>query len=138
MPVSLTRTVGFRATHRLHDPRLSEFQNRLKFGATADPHQHDYTCAVTLSGTPDPDTGMLLDLGALDRLLAERVVGPLDGQDLNAVVPPFAERAQLATCEALAAWVWGELAPHLPAGLGLARVRIAEDASLHADCTGLP
>ena len=29
-------------------------------------------------------------------------------------------------------------APRLPAGVSLARVRVAEDATLHAECTGLP
>lgn len=133
--VSLTRTVGFRASHRLHDPRLSEFQNRRKFGGTADSHTHDYTCGVTIGG-PDPESGMLLDLGELDRLLAELVVGRLDDQDLNQVVPVFADQSRVATCEALAVWIYQQLADRLPEGLRLERVRIAEDASLHADCTG--
>lgn len=138
VPISLTRTVGFRAFHRLRDPRLSEFENRLKFGATADSHAHDYSCGVRIGGIPDPDTGMLLDIGALDHLLAETVVGPLDGEDLNRVIPIFANQSRLATCEAIAVWVFEQLADRLPAGLQLERVRIAEDASLHADCTGLP
>lgn len=137
MPVSLTRTVGFRAFHRLRDPRLSEFENRLKFGTTADTHVHDYTCGVRIGGPPDPDTGMLLDVGFLDRLLTELVVGPFDGEDLNKVIPVIANQSRLATCETIAVWVYRQLADRLPAGLHLERVRIAEDASLHADCTGL-
>jgi 6-pyruvoyltetrahydropterin/6-carboxytetrahydropterin synthase len=136
VPLSLTRTVTFRATHHLARADWSAAENRSRFGAVAEPHEHRYACAVTVAGRPDPSTGMLLDLGALDTLLREEVTGPLEGADLNAAVPAFAEQGQLATCEALAAWLYGRIAPRLPPGLTLARVRVAEDATLHADCTG--
>ncbi len=136
MALSLTRTVGFRASHHLARHDLTPAENRARFGPVAEPHAHDYTCAVTVTGAPDPGTGMLVDLAALDRLLADRVTGPLTGADLNRVVPVFRDGGQVATCEALAAWLYGELAGRLPDGLRLARVRVAEDATLHADCTG--
>jgi 6-pyruvoyltetrahydropterin/6-carboxytetrahydropterin synthase len=138
MPVSLTRTVGFRATHRYYKPAWSAEQNRARFGGTADEpgHAHDYTCAVTVSGRPDPATGMIVDLAVLDRLLAELVVAPLDGKHLNLDVPEFAYGRLLPTCEALAEYLFARLAPRLPEGAELLRVRVAEDASLHADCDG--
>jgi len=138
MALSLTRAVVFRATHRLMQPDLSEAENRARYGWTAEApgHEHDYTCAVTVSGAPDPATGALLDLALLDRVLAQEVIGPLDGQYLNDVVPPFAEGHALATCEALAQWLYPRIAARIPEGLRLERVRIAEDPTLHADCTG--
>ncbi len=138
MPVSLTRTVGFRATHRYYKPAWSAEQNRARFGWTADEpgHAHDYTCAVTVTGRPDSATGMIVDLAVLDRLLAELVVVPLDGKHLNLDVPEFAYGRLLPTCEALAEYLFARLAPRLPEGAELMRVRVAEDASLHADCDG--
>ncbi|TFG61554.1 MAG: 6-carboxytetrahydropterin synthase, partial [Gemmatimonadales bacterium] len=90
MILSLTRSVTFHARHRLSDRRLTAAENRSRFGDTASDHGHAYTLSVTLSGEPDPVTGVLLDLGRLDQLLSERVVQPLDGKNLNEVVPPFA------------------------------------------------
>jgi len=138
VPLSLTRTVTFRATHRVALSRLSDEENRTRFGWTAERpgHEHEYRCAVTVGGAPDPSTGMLLDLALLDRVLAEVVTGPLDGRNLNEVVPPVAQGLTLATCEALAAWLYSEIAVRLPAPLVLLRVRLAEDTTLHADCTG--
>lgn len=138
MPLSLTRTVVFRATHRLALPQLSDADNRSRFGWTAERpgHEHEYRCSVTVTGTPDPSTGMLVDLGQLDGILQDLVTGPLDGRHLNDVVPPVAQGHALATCEALAAWLFGRIAARLPAAVRLQRVRVAEDATLHADCTG--
>jgi 6-pyruvoyltetrahydropterin/6-carboxytetrahydropterin synthase len=138
MPVFLTRTVGFHATHRLYVPGWSAETNRARFGWTGDEpgHPHDYTCAVTVTGRPDPETGLILDLPALDRLLAEQVVIPLDGKHLNLDVAEFAYGRLLPTCEALAGYLYARIAARLPEGIELVRVRVAEDATLHADYDG--
>jgi len=138
MPVSLTRSLGFRATHRYFKPAWSEDQNRSRFGWTAEEpgHAHDYRCSVTVTGPLDPDTDMILDLPELDRILAEEVTARLDGRHLNLDLPEFAYGRALPSCEALARFLFGRIATRLPAGVTLVRVRVVEDASLHADCTG--
>ena len=138
MAIALTRTVGFRALHRFHRPEWSEERNREAFGPLGDPpgHSHDYRCSVTVSGPIDPAMGMVMDLVELDRILQEEVVTPFDGRHLDLDVPEFAYGRILPTCEAIAAWVYRRVAGRLPAGVSLARVRIAEDPTLHADCTG--
>ena len=138
MPVSLTRTVGFRAIHRYWKPEWSAEQNRTRFGWTSDEpgHPHDYRCAVTVSGTPDPETGMIVDLPALDRLLAEQVVSRFDGKHINLDIPEFGYGRLLPTCEALARYLFERIGSGLPPGATLKRVSVAEDATLHADCDG--
>ena len=137
MPGSLTRTVGFHAMHRFYRPEWTESRNREVFGPLADPpgHGHDYLCAVTVGG-PLNETGMILDLGLLDRILNEEVLSPFAGKHLNLDVAAFAYGRALPTCEAIAAYVFPRIAARLPGGLVLERVRIAEDPTLYADCTG--
>jgi 6-pyruvoyltetrahydropterin/6-carboxytetrahydropterin synthase len=138
MATSLTRTVGFHALHRYYRPEWSETKNREVFGSLADPpgHGHDYRCAATVSG-PVSELGMILDLTLLDRILTEEVVIPLDGKHLNLEVPAFGYGRALPTCEAIAAYLFSRIAARLPAGVVLERVRILEDPTLYADCTGL-
>jgi 6-pyruvoyltetrahydropterin/6-carboxytetrahydropterin synthase len=139
MAISLTRTVAFHALHRYYRPEWSEATNREGFGSLADPpgHGHDYRCGATVSG-PVNSLGMILDLTELDRILAEEVVIPLDGKHLNLDVPAFAYGHALPTCEAIATYLFSRIAARLPAGVVLERVRILEDPTLYADCTGLP
>ena len=136
--VSLTRTVEFRAVHRLYRPDWSEARNREAFGPLSDApgHSHDYRCAVTLSGPVDARMGMVVDLVELDRILAEEVVQRLNGRHLNQDVPGLGGDGMLPTCEAIAIDVYRRIAPRLPAGVKLDRVRIMEDPTLYADCTG--
>jgi 6-pyruvoyl-tetrahydropterin synthase len=81
--------------------------------------------------------GMVIDLVELDRVVQEEIVAPFDGCNLNQDVADFASGATLPTCEALAVLIYRRVAPRLPAGVSLARVRVAEGATLHADCTEL-
>jgi 6-pyruvoyltetrahydropterin/6-carboxytetrahydropterin synthase len=138
MQISLTRTVAFPATHRMWRPDWSDQENRSHFGPVADYHGHQYSCAVSVAGPLDPATGMLLDLARLDVLLQEEVTGRLGGKQLNTDLPEFSTGRPLPTCEALASLLYTRIAARLPAGLRLMRVRVAEDPTLYAECTGEP
>jgi 6-pyruvoyl-tetrahydropterin synthase len=81
--------------------------------------------------------GTIVELTLLDRILTEEVVTPLDGKHLNLDVPAFGYGRALPTCEALAVYLFPRIAARLPTGVALDRVRIVEDATLYADCTGL-
>ncbi|HEY8257654.1 MAG TPA: 6-carboxytetrahydropterin synthase [Gemmatimonadales bacterium] len=140
MAVSLTRVVTFRASHRLHRADWTEERNREAFGAlgAAPGHPHDYQCAVTVTGPAHPPMAMVLDLPLLDRILDDEVVRAFHGKNFNRDVPAFADGMTIPTCEAIAALVFANVAARLPVGVVLERVRILEDPTLYADCTGLP
>lgn len=136
MQISLTRTVTFPATHRMWRADWSEAENRRHFGPVAEYHGHQYRCSVTVAGPVDPATGMLLELGRLDALIAEEVLQRLSGRRLNTDLPELASGRPLPTCEALVSILYPRIAARLPTGLQLLRVRVAEDPELYAECTG--
>lgn len=137
MPTSLSRLVRFNARHHLWRADWSDEQNLVAFGPLAETHAHDYACEVTVAGPVDPVSGMIMDLTILDQLLDEEVRGSLEGKDLNRDVKPFRSGRPLPTCEALAQHLFARLGSRLPAGVSLLRVRVAEDPTLQAECTGL-
>jgi 6-pyruvoyltetrahydropterin/6-carboxytetrahydropterin synthase len=134
--LSLTRTVTFPATHFLRLEGLTEAENRARFGWTVDPHPHDYRVSVTVSGPPEGGTGMVIDLAALDHILSEEITAPFHGRLLNEALPLVKAGWTLPVCEVMATWFFERVATRLPAGARLVRVRVAEDDTLHADCTG--
>lgn len=137
MPTSLSRLVRFHARHRLWRADWPAARNREAFGVLAETHAHEYTCEVTVEGPVDPVSGMIMDLVHLDQVLDEEIRGSLAGKDLNREVDPFRSGRPVPTCEALAQHLFARLGSRLPAGVSLTRVRVAEDATLHAECTGL-
>lgn len=134
---ALTRAVHFSAGHRYHRAEWSEEENRRAFGecANAPGHGHNYRCEVTVEGPVDPGTGMVIDLGELDAVLAEEVTGPMDHAFLNDL-PDFEGDREIPTTENLARVIWDRVAPRLPERCRLVRIRVREDRDLWSDYTG--
>lgn len=123
--VSLTRSYEFAAAHRLHADALSEVENQALFGKCNHPHGHghNYILEVTVTGEPDPRTGLLIDLGLLDRVVHAEIVDRYDHRHLNFEIEEL--RGMNPTSENLVRVVWARLAPALPVG-ALRRVTVRE------------
>ena len=132
---SLTRRVSFTATHRYWRSDWSAVRNEQTFGGATLPHAHDYACDVTVRGTIDEETGMLIDLGLLDRLLDREVRARFHGKSISVQVPEFADGKLIPTCENLARFIFERLAGSLPGPATLASVVVREDATISAEFT---
>lgn len=123
---SITRVYEFAAAHRLHSESLSQDENLDLFGKCNNPsgHGHNFVLEVTVEGEPNPVTGMIADIGAIDERVNELVVERYDHKHLNVDVPEFSGR--VVTSEVLAAEIFKTLDGKLPAKLG--RVRLFETA----------
>lgn len=124
--VSLTRTYEFAASHRLHSPALSDAENLELFGKcnNAAGHGHNYLLEVTVSGKPDPRTGMIADIAEIDQVVEERVVDRYDHKNLSVDLPEF--EGSIASSENIVLHIFNALSGCLPARL--TRVRLHETA----------
>ena len=113
--VYLTRKEHFNAAHRLHRADWSEDENERVFGrcANANWHGHNYTLLVTVKGTPNPDTGFIINLKDLALLMEHEVVVKLDHKNLNVDVPFM--KGILPSTENLAIEIWKILEPLIQA-----------------------
>jgi 6-pyruvoyltetrahydropterin/6-carboxytetrahydropterin synthase len=134
MPIALERRYRFSASHLYRRPDWSEAENRARFGKCANlpGHGHNYRLYITVSGEVDPATGFIVDLGALDSVVQERVIERLDHQHLNVALPEFGEGGAIPSSENLVRWIASQLAEGLP---GLTRLRLEEDEDLAAEWT---
>ncbi len=134
MTIALERSYRFSAAHRYARPEWSEEENLARFGrcAWAPGHGHNYRLSLWIAGTPDELTGFVIDLQALDELIRIRVLDRLDHRHLNEAVPEFAPGGAIASSENVAHWIASQILPHLPSGVRLQRLRLAEDDDLAA------
>ena len=107
MNYQISQTFFFDAAHTLKREIEADASRRI--------HGHTYNAEITLSGQPDPATGMVLDLGRV-RAAIELLRPQLDHRMLDDV-PGLGT----ATLENLCAFIWRALAPSLT---GLAAVRV--------------
>lgn len=134
--MQITRRIEFSASHCCSSPRLSAAENAALFGDDANPHGHghNYVLEVTLEGTPDPVTGMIVDLKQVKRILEQEVVEPMDHRHLNYEVPPFDR--EVPTTENLAVEIWRRLAPRFGSEAVLKTVRLYETEDLFVEYEG--
>jgi 6-pyruvoyltetrahydropterin/6-carboxytetrahydropterin synthase len=122
----LTRKYEFPASHRLHNPVLSDEENARIFRQCNNPngHGHNYELEVTVKGVPDARLGMVVDLYALDQVVKRVILERVDHKNLNLDVDFLQD--VIPTGENIVRAIWQELSPHVPEPAQLARLRLIE------------
>lgn len=133
----LSRRYRFSASHRLHVGALGNERNRELFGKCNNPfgHGHNYFVQVTLAGTVDEATGMVVNLADLDEFAGMHLLACFDLSNLNEL-PGFQTR--VPSTENLCFVLWEIFATfaaqHSPARL--VRLRVEETANNAFDYFG--
>lgn len=137
MPLAyLTRIERFNAAHKLWVSSWSDEENNKVFGKCANKnwHGHNYTLYVTVKGTPDPITGMIIDAKHLSKIIKEVIVDKLDHSNLNLDVD-FIPKDMQASTENMVILIWDQLSPHIN-GCELHSVKLVETESIFAEYFG--
>ena len=122
------------ASHRLHSEALSVQENRATYGKCNNPHGHghNYAVEVLVGGAVDAETGMVVNLAALDQVVKARVLDRFDHMNLN-LDPRFSDR--VPTTENLCRTVFDLLKNALPE-VKLEHVRVEETENNFFECDG--
>ena len=133
--IYLTRREHFCASHVLSNPKFSATENFEIYGKCASPngHGHNYELEVTVAGTPNPDTGMILDLKKLSEIIDREILEKVDHKHLNIDVDFL--KGIIPTAENLAIIFWNILQPKLPAGK-LYSIKVYETPNNYAEYRG--
>lgn len=125
--IYITRKENFNAAHKLSRTDWSLEKNQEVFGKCANPnwHGHNYQLFVTVKGEINPETGFLVDLKWLKKVINANVVDKLDHQNLNLDVDFM--KGKLASTENLAIAIWDILSPIMEAeGVQLYAIKVYE------------
>jgi len=114
--LEISKQFRFESAHTLH--RDADAQAAQE--ASKRIHGHSYRAEVVVRGKADPQTGMVIDFGVLERAIEEARAG-LDHHFLNEV-PDLGP----ATMENLSIWIWRKVATNCA---GLSRVTVHRDST---------
>lgn len=111
--IYLTRRERFNAAHRLYKPEWNDDKNFEVFGKCSNPnwHGHNYELFVTIKGETNPETGFVINLKTLSKIIRERVIEKIDHKNLNIDVDFM--QGKITTAENIAIAIWNELEPNL-------------------------
>lgn len=107
----ITRKEHFNAAHKLHRPDWSAEKNEEVFGKCANPnwHGHNYELYVTVKGEVNPDTGFVVNLKDLSRIIRIEICDKLDHKNLNLDVDFL--QGMMASTENVAIEIFKKLKP---------------------------
>ncbi len=85
MKTTVCRRAHFNAAHRLHNPNWSDEKNQSIFGKCNNPnfHGHNYDLIVSVTGYVDEETGYVVDMKVLKKLIKQEVLERFDHKNLN-------------------------------------------------------
>lgn len=109
MSLTVYRKAHFNAAHRLFKKEWDDAKNFEVFGKCSNPnyHGHNYELEVGISGAVDPETGFLMNLTDLTKIIKEEIEDPFDHKNLNIEVPEFSDLNP--TVENIAVVIWDKL-----------------------------
>jgi 6-pyruvoyltetrahydropterin/6-carboxytetrahydropterin synthase len=131
--IRMSRKVYFASAHRYFQREFSHEENQKVFGAcyTDHGHGHNYVLEAFFEGPINPQTGLLVNLVDVDKIL-KGVIAPLDHHHLNFDVPYFKD--VIPTTENIARYCFDKVlegSKGLPARLY--KVRLFENEDLWVD-----
>ena len=91
MEITVSRKAHFNAAHRLHNKNWSDEKNQKIFGKCnyQNYHGHNYELIVSVTGEINPETGYVIDMGELKKIIKNEIEERLDHKNLNLDVPHF-------------------------------------------------
>lgn len=132
--VTISKKFEFSASHRYWLEEWPAEKNQQEFGLCVSPygHGHNYELHVTIGGSIDPQTGMIINLTELKKAVNEIIV-QFDHKFLNFDTPYFREK--IPTTENIALTLFELIEQRLAEykTLRLQRVRLYERHDIYAD-----
>jgi 6-pyruvoyltetrahydropterin/6-carboxytetrahydropterin synthase len=109
MKITICRRSHFNAAHKLYNPIWSKEKNLDVFGRCSyeNYHGHNYELIVKFEGEIDQDTGMVMDLSDLKKIIVREVEDVLDHKNLNLDIDYFKDK--IPSTENLAVFIWNKL-----------------------------
>ena len=91
MEITVSRKAHFNAAHRLHNKNWSDKKNQKVFGKCnyQNYHGHNYELIVSVTGKINRETGYVMDMGELKKIIKNEIEERLDHKNLNLDVPHF-------------------------------------------------
>ncbi|MGY8926900.1 MAG: 6-pyruvoyl trahydropterin synthase family protein, partial [Flavobacteriales bacterium] len=113
--IYLTRRERFNAAHRLFKKEWSDEKNFTVFGKCSNPnwHGHNYVLFITVKGEIDEETGFVINLKDLSKIVRAKIIDKVDHRNLNLDVDFM--KGKITSAENIAIAIWEELEKDLVA-----------------------
>ena len=131
--IYLTKIFYFNAAHQYGHKDWSNEKNFEVFGPDSKVHGHNYTLEIMVTGDVNNETGFIVDLGHLKKIVNKYVIDVLDHTQFEKEIEWFSDRQP--SSENLVQFIWSQIQPNVEAAI-LYRIRLKETPTIFTDYYG--
>ena len=131
--IYLTKIFYFNAAHQYGHKDWTNKKNYEVFGPDSKVHGHNYTLEIMVTGKLNDETGFIVDLDHLKKIVNKYVIDVLAHTQFEKEVEWFTDKQP--SSENLAQFIWLQIEPCLK-GAKLYRIRLKETPTIFTDYYG--
>ena len=130
----LTKQYKFCAAHRYWNPNWSDEKNYQMFGEDIRIHGHNYTLDITISGPINDESGFIVNLFELNKIVKLHVLDVMDHNQIQLDIPWF-ESKQPST-ENMVVFIWEQIVTKIPNPAKLNSIKLRETPTIFTEYFG--
>ena len=133
MPL-LTKQYKFCAAHRYWNDKLSDKENKELFGKDIFIHGHNYILDITITGPINIDSGFIINLKDLNKIVEEKVIELLDHIQIDKDLDWFDNRQP--STENMVLFIWDQIVNDIDSPAKLHSIKLQETPTIFTEYFG--
>ncbi|MDB3868780.1 6-carboxytetrahydropterin synthase [Candidatus Marinimicrobia bacterium] len=130
----LTKQYKFCAAHRYWNPNWSDKKNLQVFGDDVRIHGHNYTLDITISGPIDHESGFIVNLFDLNKIVKYYVLDIMDHSQIELDIPWF--KSNQPSTENMVVFIWDQIVTKIPDPTKLFSIKLRETPTIFTEYFG--
>lgn len=130
----ITKQFKFCAAHKYWNDNWTDEKNKEIFEDDIKIHGHNYVLDITISGKPSKESGFIVNISELKKIVNEYVINILDHSQIQEDIEWFKSRQP--STENLVIFIWNQLNPHIGSKMELYKIKLRETPTIYTEYYG--
>ena len=130
----ITKQFKFCAAHKYWNDNWTEEKNKEIFEDDIRIHGHNYQLDITISGQPSEESGFIVNISELKRIVDENVINILDHSQIQEDIEWF--KTKQPSTENLVIFIWDQINPYITGKMKLHKVKLRETPTIYTEYYG--
>jgi len=130
----ITKQFKFCAAHKYWNSDWSNEKNEEIFEDDIKIHGHNYLLDVTIKGEASKDSGFIINISDLKKIVNEYVIEHLDHSQIEKDIKWFKDKQP--STENLVVFIWNQISSHIPNGGQLFKIKLRETPTIYTEYYG--
>ena len=132
--IYLTKQYKFCAAHKYWNDNWSDQKNIEVFDEDVKVHGHNYTLSITVKGKIDNDSGFIVDIKKLNKIVSKYIIDIFDHSQIEKDIDWFKNKQP--STENMIFFMWNEIVNRIPSGAILHCIKLRETPTIFSEYYG--